>query len=118
MDNDLSTPSALAVVHATVREGNVALDAGDEAGARGAAASVRAMMDVLGLDPLSDKWSRSSIVDSSMHQALDVLVGHLLEERQRARAERDFAAADLLRDRLAKAGVTVEDTPGGPKWSL
>jgi cysteinyl-tRNA synthetase len=67
---------------------------------------------------LSEQWSRSSTADNSMQQALDVLVGHLLEERQRARAERDFATADLLRDRLSKAGVTVEDTPGGPKWSL
>lgn len=118
MDDDLSTPSALAAVHSTVREGNVALDNGDQDGARGAAGSVRAMMGVLGLDPLSDRWSRSSTADNSMQQALDVLVGHLLEERQRARAERDFATADLLRDRLSKAGVTVEDTPGGPKWSL
>ncbi|GAA3431445.1 cysteine--tRNA ligase [Kutzneria kofuensis] len=118
MDDDLATPAALAAVHSTVREGNVALDAGDQDAARGAAGSVRAMMDVLGLDPLSDKWSRSSTADNSMQQALDVLVGHLLEERQRARAERDFATADLLRDRLSKAGITVEDTPGGPKWSL
>ena len=118
MDDDLATPAALAAVHSAVREGNVALDGGDQEAARGAAGSVRAMMGVLGLDPLSDKWSRSSTADDSMQQALDVLVGHLLEERQRARAERDFAAADLLRDRLSKAGITVEDTPGGPKWSL
>jgi len=118
MDDDLATPAALAAVHSTVREGNVALDAGDQEAARGAAGSVRAMMAVLGMDPLSEQWSRSSTADNSMQQALDVLVGHLLEERQRARAERDFATADLLRDRLSKAGVTVEDTPGGPKWSL
>ena len=105
-------------MRSTVREGNVALDAGDQEAARGAAGSVRAMMAVLGMDPLSEQWSRSSTADNSMQQALDVLVGHLLEERQRARAERDFATADLLRDRLSKAGVTVEDTPGGPKWSL
>ena len=118
MDDDLATSAALAAVHSTVREGNGALDSGDQAAARGAAGSVRAMMGVLGLDPLSDKWSRSSQADDGMQQALDVLIGHLLEERQRARAERDFATADLLRDRLSKAGITVEDTPGGPKWSL
>ncbi len=53
MDDDLGTPAALAAVHNTVREGNTALDAGDEAAARGAAASVRAMTGVLGLDPLA-----------------------------------------------------------------
>ncbi|WP_084579748.1 cysteine--tRNA ligase [Kutzneria sp. 744] len=118
MDDDLSTPSALAAVHSTVREGNVALDNGDQDGARGAAGSVRAMMDVLGLDPLSDRWSRSSTADNSMQQALDVLVGHLLEERQRARAERDFATADLLRDRLSKAGVTDNLGPELMQWVL
>jgi cysteinyl-tRNA synthetase len=51
-------------------------------------------------------------------KALDVLVGRLLEARQRARAQRDFAAADALRDDLLAAGVAVEDTPDGPQWTL
>ncbi|HYS40071.1 MAG TPA: cysteine--tRNA ligase, partial [Pseudonocardiaceae bacterium] len=49
---------------------------------------------------------------------LDELVGQLLEDRQRARAARDFAAADLLRDRLLAAGIAVEDTPDGPQWTI
>ena len=43
---------------------------------------------------------------------------HLLEERQQARARRDFATADALRDRLLAAGIAVEDTPDGPMWTL
>jgi len=118
MDDDLGTPGALAAVHGTVREGNVALDAGDEAAARSAAGSVRAMMGVLGLDPLSPKWSESSIVDVKYREALAVLVEELLEQRQRARKDRDFAAADALRDRLHAAGIAVEDTPDGPLWTF
>ena len=118
MDDDLGTPGALAAVHNAVREGNSALDAGDEVAARGAAASVRAMTGVLGLDPQSERWSEQSAADSAYRRALDDLVGALLEERQRARAERDFATADLLRDRLIAAGIAVEDTPDGSLWTL
>jgi hypothetical protein len=49
---------------------------------------------------------------------VDGLVGLLLDERARARAARDFAAADAIRDRLAALGVVVEDTPAGPRWTV
>jgi cysteinyl-tRNA synthetase len=115
LDDDLGTPAALAVVHTTVRAGFTALDTGDEAAARAAAGAVRAQLAVLGLDPLA--WS-SSTVDSSATRALDVLVADLLQQRQRARKARDFAAADAARDQLLAAGITVEDTPDGPQWTL
>jgi cysteinyl-tRNA synthetase len=115
LDDDLGTPAALAVVHNTVRAGFTALDTGDERAARASAAAVRAQLGVLGLDPLT--WS-SSTVDNSATGALDVLVGELLEQRQQARAGRDFGAADAIRDRLLAAGITVEDTPDGPQWTF
>jgi cysteinyl-tRNA synthetase len=118
MDDDLSTPAAIAAVHSVVREGNQALAAGDDANARGAASSARAMMGTLGLDPFAEHWSRSSPRESRSEQALATLVSAALEERARARKERDFALADALRDRLAAAGITVEDTPNGPEWTL
>ncbi|GAA0510761.1 cysteine--tRNA ligase [Saccharopolyspora thermophila] len=118
MDDDLSTPQAIAVVHNVVREGNVALDRGDDEAARTAAASVRAMTDVLGLDPLSEQWAEDSGADDAARRALNDLVSALLEQRQRARQERDFATADLLRDRLQASGIAVEDTPDGPIWTL
>ncbi|HWM04724.1 MAG TPA: cysteine--tRNA ligase [Actinophytocola sp.] len=116
MDDDLATPAALAVVHNNVRQGFTALDAGDDEAARAAAAAVRAQLGVLGLDPLS--WTSSSTMDTSAVAALDALVGELLEQRQQARAARDFAAADAIRDRLLTAGITVEDTPDGPQWTF
>jgi len=116
LDDDLGTPAALAAVHTTVRAGFTALDTGDDDAARSAAATVRAQLGVLGLDPL-DWAATSSTVDNSA-AALDVLVGELLEQRQQARASRDFAAADTIRDRLLAAGITVEDTPDGPQWTF
>lgn len=118
MDDDLSTPQAIAAVHNVVRDGNAALDGGDDAAARTAAASVRTMTDVLGLDPLSEQWAADSGADDAARHALGQLVEGLLEERQRARAERDFATADLLRNRLQDCGIAVEDTPDGPMWTL
>jgi cysteinyl-tRNA synthetase len=47
-----------------------------------------------------------------------VLVKALLEQLQEARASRDFAAADAIRDQLRAAGIDVEDTPSGPRWTV
>jgi cysteinyl-tRNA synthetase len=118
MDDNVGTPAALAAVHNTVREGNTALDAGDDSAARGAAASVRAMTGVLGLDPLDEQWADDAGADTGLKAALGTLVEHLLDQRQQARAARDFAAADELRDRLLAAGIAVEDTSDGPQWTI
>ena len=42
----------------------------------------------------------------------------LVELRATAREARDFATSDLVRDRLAAAGVELRDTPAGPEWHL
>ncbi len=118
MDDDLSTPQAMAAVHNVLREGNAALDRGEDDAARSAAASVRTMTDILGLDPLSEQWSADAGADDAAHRALGTLVEAMLEQRQQARATRDFAAADELRDRLLASGIAVEDTPDGPQWTL
>ena len=115
MNDDLNVSAALAVVHETVRAGNSALAAGRPASDE--ALAVRAMLDVLGLDPMDPHWAtggRSAAADA----ALDVLVRAVLEERAQARADKDWARADALRDRLAAAGVVVEDGPDGARWSL
>jgi cysteinyl-tRNA synthetase len=49
---------------------------------------------------------------------VDGLVAALLEQRQQARARKDWPAADAIRDQLATIGLKVEDTPNGPRWSL
>jgi cysteinyl-tRNA synthetase len=118
MDNDLNTPQAVAALHNKVRQGNTALADGDDDTARSAAECVRRMADILGVDPLSPKWNDQSSADLGMRQALTTLVDRLLAERQEARKSRDFARSDALRDQLFDAGIAVEDTPGGPQWTL
>jgi cysteinyl-tRNA synthetase len=116
MDDDLGVPQALAVLHETVREGNSALASGDHDAARGALAAVRAMADVLGIDPLSPQWRKAG--EEDLRPVVDALVAVALEQRQAARARKDYAAADAIRDSLAEAGIVVEDTPHGPRWEL
>jgi cysteinyl-tRNA synthetase len=135
MDDDLSVPAALATLQGVLREGNkllAAVDGGvrDEpsrSGAsviggpaealRGSLMSVRAMLDVLGLDPLSPTWTGSESA-TGLHDVVERLVAVTLAERQEARARKDFGAADRIRASLLDAGVAVEDTPSGPRWTL
>ncbi|MEQ3551964.1 cysteine--tRNA ligase [Pseudonocardia nematodicida] len=117
MDDDLGTPGALSVIHKLVREGNTALDAGDSVGASRTAACVRATTGVLGLDPLVAGGPADTSGDAA-RQALSGLVETMLERRRIARAERDFATADRLRDELLAAGIAVEDGAGGSTWTL
>jgi cysteinyl-tRNA synthetase len=119
MDDDLGTPAAVAAIHDVAREGNKLLAAGDSPALRGTAGSVLAMLDVLGLSPYDAAWAGgSSGRDAQLTQVVDALVAGLLEQRAEARADKDFAAADAIRDRIKAAGIEIEDTPTGPKWSL
>jgi cysteinyl-tRNA synthetase len=116
MDDDLGTPAAVAAVHEVVREGNSALAAGDDTAVAGALGSVRAMLGVLGLDPLDPRWAGGG--DDRLVEVTDGLVSLVLEQRQAARARKDYAAADAIRDQLTGLGLQVEDTPQGPRWEL
>ncbi len=123
MDEDLAVPAALAAVHACVRDGNQALAASDKTGARASLIRLRAMLGVLGLDPLAPHWSRASVGPSAgsgerLRQVVGSLVKLTLDQRDAARARRDYATADAIRDGLEEIGVIVEDTPQGPRWEL
>jgi cysteinyl-tRNA synthetase len=115
MDDDLGTPAAVAVIHEHVREGNRLLGAGESAFEVGR--QVRAMLDVLGLDPADPAWGRDAR-DSKLEPVVDALVLGLLAARAEAREDKDWARADAIRDQLSAAGITIEDTPTGPKWSV
>jgi len=118
MDDDLGVPAALAVLHEHVSEGNRMLAAGAaDAELVAVLGAVRSMMGVLGVDPLDPQWATSGGSDVA-HRALEALVGERLEARQAARAARDFATADAVRDALKAAGILIEDTPNGPRWAL
>ena len=118
LDDDLGVPSALAAVHAAVRDGNAALSAGDLAGTRAGLTQVRGMLAVLGLDPLAPPWAGRQGTDERLREVVDALVGMTLAQREEARRRKDYATADALRDGLRHAGIVVEDTPQGPRWEL
>ncbi len=116
MNDDLSVPMALAVIHETVRAGNSAWDAGDTRVALERGSEALAMVDVLGLNPRDPIWGAPT--SSRAHEALGVLVQRLLAEREAARAAKDFATSDRVRDDLGAAGILIEDTSHGPQWSI
>lgn len=116
MDDDLSIPQALGVLHETVRAGNAALDAEDLDTVATLRAHVLAMTSLLGINPEAPEWARSD--DEPVYRALSVLVDRLVAERTTARDKRDWAAADRIRTDLAAAGITIEDTQTGAHWSL
>lgn len=119
MDDDLGTPAAVAAIHDLVREGNKLLAVGASEKLRAAAGAVRAMLGVLGVDPLDERWEDSSSARAErLSTAVDTLTSPLLKRREQARAEKDFAAADAIRDQLNEAGIEIEDTPHGPTWAL
>lgn len=116
LDDDLAVPQALAVLHETVRAGNSALDSGNLETAATARAQVIAMTEVLGINPLASEWSRPA--NSATATALEALIGQLITARESARATKDYAAADRIRDAFTAAGITIEDTQTGAHWSL
>lgn len=115
MDDDLGTPGALAVLYAAVKDGNLALDRGDPVVAAERLGEVQAMLDVLGLRADDPTWASA---EDDLTPVVDALVATLLQTRAQARAAKDFATADAVRDALAGAGVEVTDTPDGPRWSV
>ncbi|MDT4982984.1 MAG: cysteinyl-tRNA synthetase [Pseudonocardiales bacterium] len=114
MDDDLGVPLALAAIHNVVREGNAALAGGDRTAVRGALGSVLVMTDLLGISPTA--WR--DVTSADLTPVVDALVRVALEQRAAARDRKDFEASDAIRDQLAEAGVLVEDTPSGPRWTL
>ncbi|BBZ47083.1 cysteine--tRNA ligase [Mycobacterium parmense] len=117
LDDDLAVPIALAEVHQSRAEGNRALDSGDHDAALLHAGAIRAMMGILGCDPLDERWETRDETSAAL-AAVDVLVQAELANRQTAREQRNWALADQIRDRLKKAGIEVTDTADGPQWEL
>ena len=127
MNNDINVSGATAAIFSAIRDGNAvlsqvqgALNDATRAQVRATLVAVRAMLDTLGLDPLADPWAVSAVdgENSKAGKTLDALISAQLEARQQARAAKDFATADAIRDSLAAAGILIEDAPTGSTWSL
>ena len=116
MDEDLAMPAALAALHDEVRAGNAALDSGEDAAVATSLASVLAMTTVLGINPLD--WAASTGASTGIEKALDDLIQGLIAERNAARANKDFAKSDAIRNQLQAAGIALEDAADGTHWSV
>jgi len=117
MNDDLGVPAALAVLFGRTSVGQQAFADRDSQAAAAVLAEVVAMLDVLGCNPLADTWTKVA-ADDRAHAALESLVAEQLAARMDARAQKDWTSADAIRDRLALAGVEIEDTADGARWSL
>jgi cysteinyl-tRNA synthetase len=100
MDADFNVPAALAVLHDAVRSAN--------SGDANSVGAVVAMARVLGIEP--------EVTEASPELAAKV--EWLLEERNAARANKDFSRSDAIREELNQLGVTIEDTANGTTWSI
>jgi cysteinyl-tRNA synthetase len=111
MDDDFNTPDALAALQGVARELNQAKAAGDSAKMAGTAATLRTMSAMLGVlqqDP--DAYLKRSVGDKTMS---DADIEALLEARRAARAAKNFAESDRIRDQLTAGGILLEDKAGG-----
>lgn len=115
MEDDLNVPEALAVLHATVRAGNSAMDASETEAVKQYLQQVNTMVEVLGLNSANDTADGTT---SAAHRALEELIEAQVAARAQARQSRDWATADAIRDQLAAAGIIVEDGAEGVSWSI
>ena len=104
MDDDLNTADALSAIYDLVRDVNSSLKA--ESSQKAVQASLNMLMELSTVLGLLDKKEES----------LDAEIEALIEERQKARKEKNWALSDKIRDDLKAQGIILEDTPQGVKW--
>lgn len=109
--DDLNTPRALAALHETSNRFFKSSDAGERARLKGEVLAVADTLGILQQDP--EQWFQGGDDDDLSSAAVEAL----LEERQAAKKNRDFARADAIRDELAAAGIAIQDTREGTRWS-
>ena len=110
LEDDLNTPQALSELSALSREANRSTDAQER---HRFATALRAAASVMGLLKMSPaEWLGAGGEQDDEAAEIDALVSR----RDRLRKERDFAAADRIRDELAARGIAIEDSGDGARW--
>jgi cysteinyl-tRNA synthetase len=115
LDDDLNVPAALAVLFDLVADTNPLIGKAERDHAP-AAGKLRQRLALF--NELAGRLGFTPLLDLPDRAAFPAVLDLVLDLRERARAARDFAAADLIRDRLAEVGIRVEDRVGGPRWHL
>ncbi len=115
MNSDLAVPQALADISELVRIGNSAITENNLDAIAKSASEVRGALSILGCDPFDPVFAGSK---NAKTEILDGLIALALEQRTAARARKDFAASDAIRDSLTALGITIEDTPTGSRWTV
>ena len=146
MDNDLNIPAAMAEVFKSLKQieklvaslnteiitsdgtenSNDNISSKDSIGILvNSVLTLRAMLDVLGLDPLSEPWKQDTLhllsdnpANSKDREVLARLVEQMIEERQQARESKNWELADRIRSNLAESGIVIEDTQSGTRWRI
>lgn len=124
LDDDVNSAGALGHLFTLVREANSALDRGDQdrASLRAAVDWVRevdAIWQILPEERLREvELEHAGRTVTAVGPAIDPALKEKVLDRVRARLDRDFEAADRLRDELAEQGVELEDTADGVRWRL
>jgi cysteinyl-tRNA synthetase len=114
MDDDLAVPQVLAQISEWMREANSTTD---KKVISDSASKISGALSILGCDP--DDYQNTVNANSEIiNQQANKLVQLALQQREAARARKDFAEADRIRDEILKMGISIEDTPTGPRWSL
>ena len=109
LDDDLNTPAALSALHALAGQANASADPARRAELAAALRQAGAVLGLLQQD--ADAWAHGGAADAARIESL-------VSKRQKARAARDWARADALRDELTALGVEVEDTDGASRWRV
>ncbi len=112
LNDDLNTPIALSHLHALANELNKAEDPATVARVKGLLLAGGRLLGLLQADP--EAWFRW--VARATEGPTDVEIDTLVADREAARAARDFARADAVRDQLTAAGIVLEDGPLGTRW--
>ena len=109
LEDDLNTPQAIAALHGIASEANKADDPADQARLKAALLGGGDLLGILQQDP--EAWFRGG-TDTAAADEIDTLIA----QREAARAAKDFAEADRIRDDLVDRGIVLEDGPGGTIW--
>ena len=115
MNDDLAVPAGLASISEEVRLGNTAITNNDVKALALHAGCVRGALQILGCDPYDAAFASTS---GASTEVIDGLIALALEQREAARARKDFSTSDSIRDHISGLGITLEDTPSGPRWSI